>query len=75
MTRGALSEEEKRRFVAALADGFEREGLNSGEVETLALPETVNAGLLKHPVYYDVNTEYDAEIGEFWQEIPAKISH
>jgi hypothetical protein len=65
----ALSEEEKRRFISALADGFERAGLqSSGEIETLALPETVKAGLLKHPVYYDLDTDYDAETGEFWQD-------
>jgi hypothetical protein len=34
-------------------DGFDRSGPEGGEVEALALPATVKAGLLTHPVFYD----------------------
>jgi hypothetical protein len=50
-----LSEEEKKRFIAALGDGFGyRHRPRSDErFEEVALPAIVEAGLLKHRVYYD----------------------
>jgi hypothetical protein len=57
-----------RSYAAQLLRGAPKRSHSSGEIETLALPETVKAGLLKHPVYYDLNTDYDAETGEFWQD-------
>ena len=66
-----LSEEEKKRFLAALHDGFGNSPRKQYLDET-ALPAEVEPGLLEHRAYYYKNrrSEYwgEDEEGEFWKE-------
>jgi hypothetical protein len=65
-----LSDAEKKRFIAALGDGFgypERQRLEGHE-----LPAEVEAGLLRHRAYYHKSSQseyYDGdEADKFWEE-------
>jgi hypothetical protein len=65
-----LSEDEKRRFLYALGDGFGYSH-RSKHLEEKALPGDVRPGLLQHRAYFYKNrtSEYwgDEEEGEFWE--------
>src|SRR6476660_9691107 len=67
----ALSIDEKKRFLAALGDGF---GFSHGrrDLDGQPLPASITPGLLQHRVYYDPFRRFDdwsdEEDAEFWQE-------
>jgi hypothetical protein len=69
-----LSNAEKNRFVAALGDGFgySHRAFRSQRLNEHALPAQVEAGLLRHRVYYDKSHQpeyYDGdEADKFWEE-------
>jgi hypothetical protein len=59
-----LSHEEKRRFVAALGDGFGNSHRQGKQLAEAALPADVKAGLLEHQVHYDSSRQSV----EFWKK-------
>jgi hypothetical protein len=67
----ALSADEKKRFLAALGDGF---GFSHRrrDLDEQPLPATITLGLLQHRVYYDPFRRLDdfseEEDAEFWQK-------
>lgn len=66
-----LTDDEKRRFIDALGDGFGY-SYRSENLDEERLPQEVNPGLLEHRAYYDSfgrSELYDDEDeGEFWEQ-------
>lgn len=66
----SLSDEEKKRFITALGDGFGYSH-RSEDLDEEKLPSEVNSGLLDHRAYYDKHDRselYDeGDEGEFWE--------
>src|SRR5437762_2646139 len=66
----ALSEDEKKRFISALGDGFGYSH-RSKNLDEEQLPPEVNPGLLGHRAYHDRSRRselYDEDDqGEFWE--------
>jgi hypothetical protein len=64
-----LSEAEKKRFIAALGDGF-GSSLCNEELDEVALPSEIEPGLLKHRAYYykgrPIENSNGGETSQFW---------
>ena len=68
-----LSDEEEKRFVAALGDGFGYSHRHQAKgLDQAAMPAEIEAGLLKHRIHYDwrrlPDTWQDDQNGGFWKE-------
>jgi hypothetical protein len=68
-----FTEEEKIRFLAALKDGFFGVRFGGAPYEEVALPATVEAGLLPHRAFYDRTTHAEFQNGDktqaFWKDL------
>jgi len=65
-----FTEEERNRFFAALNDGFFGQRFDPANLDEVALPARVEAGLLKHRAFYDwtasTESRSDDKTEEFW---------